>query len=53
MWLSSRYILFRLFVKINVFVKSVLICSMASSMAHNLDRRMLGYLGRNAKIFDL
>lgn len=45
MWLMSRSKLFELYVNMFVYVRSVLVCSMANSKAYSLPRSMLGHLG--------
>ena len=44
MWLRRRYILLRLYVKTNLSVGSVLMCSMAMRSAYNSALRILGYM---------
>lgn len=43
MWSNSRYMLLRLFVKMNVYMMSVLVCSIASIHLYNLAIRIFGY----------
>lgn len=51
MWLRSRYMLFRQFVNMNVFVASDLFCSVASRSAYSSAWRMFGHLGSPTTIF--
>lgn len=43
-WLSTRHILSRLFVKLYVLAMSVLVCSTARNRAHDLAMRMFRWL---------
>ena len=42
-WLRSKYMLFRLFMDINMFVASVLVCYMVSGSTSTFAWRMFGY----------